>query len=72
MPQTLDPHIAKLVRDARTQAGMTQQELSYATGVTQDCISRIENGFIPHLKTLIKLAHATGCELNITFDITQV
>ncbi len=35
--------IGKLVRDARTEAGMTQQELALISGTSRTYISRIEN-----------------------------
>ena len=53
---------------ARQEAGMSQQELSRATGVTQADISKIENGKgNPSVRTLQRLAAALNKTLRIEF-----
>lgn len=53
---------------AHQEAGMSQQELSHTTGITQADISRIENGKgNPSIKTLKKLAAALNKTLKIEF-----
>lgn len=66
----LEPEYAlkQAIIDARTQMGMTQMELSKATGIPQADISRLENGIgNPSLKTMKKLAKGTGKTLRIEF-----
>ena len=51
--------IAKLVKDARIRAGLTQEQLSARTRVTQSAISRVETGREqPTLATLRRLTRA--------------
>ena len=53
---------------ARIKNGITQQQLSMATGVNQADISRIERGSTnPSLSTLKKLADGLEMDLNIEF-----
>ena len=53
---------------ARQRAGMSQQELSMATGITQADISKIENGRgNPSVNTLQRLANALNRTLRIEF-----
>ena len=55
------------IKDARQAKGMTQEELSIASGVSRATIIGLENGKITNTKTetLRKLASA----LNITMDV---
>jgi transcriptional regulator with XRE-family HTH domain len=55
---------ARLLRQARRQAGMTQRDLARATGVAQPAIARIERGAIsPSIDSLERLLAATGVTL---------
>ena len=52
----------------RQKAGLSQQELSRKTGITQADISKIENGKgNPSIHTLQKLAKGLGKRLQIQF-----
>lgn len=58
----------KLTR-ARKEKNFTQNNIKEATGLTQQAISRIENGTndrSPTLKTLIRYVDALGYELTLT------
>ena len=58
--------IAEAMIGARVQAGMTQADLAGAMNTTQSTIARWESGKTPpSVKTLLKLAHATGCRLDV-------
>jgi transcriptional regulator with XRE-family HTH domain len=50
------------LRRARWRCGMTQRQLSTASGVPQSTISRIENGLRPTAKaaTIARLVHILG------------
>lgn len=53
---------------AREELGMSQQELSTKTGITQPDISKLENGKAnPSIETLKKIAGAFGKKLVVQF-----
>lgn len=58
IPQT----VADLLRDYRSKAGKTQEELCRVTGLSGQTISRIERGDTrsPDLETIAKIALALG------------
>lgn len=61
--------VAKAVIAARNRAGLTQTELARKMGTTQPVVARMEGGRIqPSLRTLQRLAHATGSKLMIRFE----
>jgi ribosome-binding protein aMBF1 (putative translation factor) len=41
--ETLHAHVARLIYEARTQAGLTQQELARIVGTKQPVIARLED-----------------------------
>ncbi len=60
--------IRQAILDARKRSGLTQKELSLASGIPQADISRMENGNgNPSLRTLAKLAEGMNMELKIVF-----
>jgi len=53
--------VSKRIRDARTEAGLTQEQLAEKSGLTQSHISRIENAkHSPARATIEKIANALG------------
>ena len=61
--------VAKAVIAARNRAGLTQMELARKMGTTQPVVARMEGGRIqPSLRTLQRLAQATGSRLSIRFE----
>lgn len=59
--------VASAVSAARAHAGMSQVELSAATGIDQADISRIERGLAnPSIATLNRIAQALGAELYVS------
>jgi ribosome-binding protein aMBF1 (putative translation factor) len=61
--------LAKVVIDARNRAGLTQAELARKMGTTQPVVARIEGGRTrPSMRTLERLARATGSRLLIRFE----
>lgn len=55
---------ARVVREARGRAGLTQRELAQATGIHQPAIARIETGdVVPRVDTLGRLLAACGASL---------
>lgn len=64
----------KLIRmqlaDVRKSKHLTQKQLSEVCGLSESCISNIENGerSSPTLRSLIRYASALGIELYIGFD----
>jgi transcriptional regulator with XRE-family HTH domain len=60
--------LAGAVIEARRRAGLTQQQLARRMGTTQPVIARLEAGKThPSLRTLERLADATGSRLVIAF-----
>ena len=60
--------VYKALIEARKSAGLTQKELSAASGIAQSEVSKIERGKKNiTLETLEKLAHGMGKKLVINF-----
>ncbi len=65
MPEKCSHIIDTLIEQRRSQ-GMTQKELAQAASLTQSVIARLESKkATPQLDTLLKVADALGCELEI-------
>ena len=65
---TADYEIIRAMIEARKNSGITQQELSERTGITQADISRLEHANAnPSLKTLKRLAAGMGMQLHVSF-----
>ncbi len=64
--------LAMKIAELRNQKGLTQQELARLMGTSQQAISRIESGDYEGftLKTLEKIAEATGMRVEIEFVTT--
>jgi transcriptional regulator with XRE-family HTH domain len=55
--------------DARTRAGLTQEEVARKMKTTQAVIARLEGGGSkPSTRTLERYTEATGSRLRITFE----
>jgi transcriptional regulator with XRE-family HTH domain len=60
---------ASAVIDVRNRAGLTQEELARKMGTTQPVVARLESGRSrPSMRTLERLADATGSRLHISFQ----
>lgn len=56
---------------ARCDAGLSQRELSKATGIAQGDISKLETGNTnPSLKTLSRVAEGLGLGIKVVFEPT--
>lgn len=61
--------LARAVIQARDRAGLTQMELARKMGTTQPVVARLESGRTrPSIRTLERLAEATGSRLLISFE----
>lgn len=61
--------LARAVIEARTHAGLTQEQLARRMETTQSVIARLESGRVrPSTQTLTRLAAATGTRLRISFE----
>ncbi len=61
--------VGEEVMHARTKRGLTQKQLSEATGIDQSDLSKIERGMANvSVSTLNRIALALGCRLNINFS----
>ena len=53
--------IARALIEARTDAGLTQEEVAKRMGTTQSVVARLESGrTLPSITTLFRYAEATG------------
>jgi transcriptional regulator with XRE-family HTH domain len=58
--------IARALIEARTDAGLTQEEVAKRMGTTQSVVARLESGrILPSIKTLFRYAEATGTKPEI-------
>ena len=58
--------VGNAVTEARVKAGLSQKELSAATGIDQSDISKIERGMAnPSIATLNRIANALGAKLSV-------
>lgn len=65
--------LASALIDARSRAGLTQEELAEKMDTSQSAIARMESGrTIPSGTTLKRFARATGTRLRITFEPAKV
>src|SRR6266536_1115043 len=61
--------LASAVMDVRNRAGLTQEALARKMGTTQPVVARLESGRTrPSMRTLERLAEATGSRLLISFE----
>lgn len=61
--------LASAVMDVRNRAGLTQEALARKMGTTQPVVARLESGRVrPSMRTLERLAEATGSRLLISFE----
>ena len=61
--------LSRAVIHARNRAGLTQEELARRMGTTQPVVARLESGRTrPSMRTLERLADATGSRLLIRFE----
>jgi len=59
--------------EARTRAGLTQEQVARRMKTTQAVIARLESGGSkPSTRTLERYAEATGSRLRITFEPARV
>lgn len=61
--------VAKSLIEARKDAGFTQAELAARMKTTQSAVARMESGRVPpSIRTLERVARATGTRLRIHFE----
>jgi ribosome-binding protein aMBF1 (putative translation factor) len=61
--------LASALIEARSRAGLTQEQVAKAMGTTQAVIARLEGGRVkPSTRTLERFAKATGTRLRIRFE----
>jgi ribosome-binding protein aMBF1 (putative translation factor) len=61
--------LAAAIIEARTRAGLTQEQLAARMHTTQAVIARLESGRVkPSTRTLERLAAAAGMRLRISFE----
>jgi ribosome-binding protein aMBF1 (putative translation factor) len=67
--EALELSLVAALIDARTRAGLTQEEVARRMKTTQAVIARLEGGGTkPSTRTLERYAQATGSRLRISFE----
>jgi ribosome-binding protein aMBF1 (putative translation factor) len=62
-------NMAAALIEARSHAGLTQEQLARRMKTTQTVIARLESGRVkPSTRTLERIARATGMRLKISFE----
>ena len=66
---TVNAHVAQMIYDARTEAGLTQTELAELINSKQSVIARLEDAdYDGHsLSMLVRIAKALSCDVEINF-----
>ena len=65
----LEYTVARALIEARTRAGFSQAELAARMETTKSAVARMESGRTrPSMRTLEKVARATGTRLRIHFE----
>lgn len=68
----MSENIRIAVREVRKKAGMTQEDLARAMGVSRQTIISIERGrYIPSLPLALKLARFFGCSTDDMFKLEE-
>ncbi len=63
-----EPKLGVRLKEARTEAGLTQAELAERVGVSRKTINTVENGvFIPSTLLALKLAEALKTKVEALF-----
>ncbi len=63
-----EPKLGARLKEARSEAGLTQAELAERVGVSRKTINTVENGvFIPSTLLALKLAAALKCKVEDLF-----
>ena len=66
--ETLNAHVARLIYEARTGAGLTQRQLAELIGTQQPDIARLENA--DYQGHSLNMLHRIAMALNQRFDIS--
>ena len=63
--------VGYLIRSVRKKVGMTQIDLANKMGVSQQVVSRLEQGEVdnPTINTLQRIADVTGATLKVEFSL---
>lgn len=66
------PQPARLVREARERAGLSQRQLARRAGTSQSVVARIELGNDPNWSTFARLLRAAGFDLDAALTPSPV
>lgn len=65
--------IGERVREARKRAGLTQEQLSRAAGISRSYLADTEGGrYNPSVKTLLKIASVCHVDLNFLVGMLEI
>ncbi|MBY0290917.1 MAG: helix-turn-helix domain-containing protein [Mycobacteriaceae bacterium] len=69
MTDALIRQAIKVLKDVRTDRGLTIAQVAEAIGVDKSVISRFENETVdPHISTLLRYANAVGADISISIQ----
>ncbi|HPS58568.1 MAG TPA: helix-turn-helix transcriptional regulator [Spirochaetota bacterium] len=64
--------LAVKIAEARNKLGISQQELAKRAKITQQQLSRVENGVSFNITTFLKICNALGMKINLTRSAHRV
>lgn len=68
----MNERVRNRVKELRTGAGFTQEELADAVGVSRQTIISIERGrYVPSLALALKIARHFGCSTDEMFQLKE-
>jgi DNA-binding XRE family transcriptional regulator len=59
-------HVSLQLHEAREKAGLSQKEIAEAAHITQQQVSKVENGTNCNILTYLKVSHAIGLKLEVS------
>ena len=64
--------LAVKIAEARNKMGFSQQELARRAHITQQQLSKVENGVSFNITTFLKICNALGIKINLTKTAQRV
>ena len=69
-PSLMETYVSERIRELRAARGWSQSRLAEAADMSQPAIAYLEspNGYVPNLRTLMRVANAFDMDLVVRFE----